>query len=181
MSTLLDLIQTKVDYVVQEATVVIRDIFCKYSNKYESIIATLCENLRVTGWARCLRSYDLDCGRMCWKNWQCRWVTRELPGGFSWWKHASKFSSVPYEIDVWGRISGKIKVRQFCVSELICLCIYIVYSVYIVYICVVCIYVCICSSFSQRGELFHLCWHLLEQACLAYTSGSQTLMSCRST
>ena len=45
MSTLLDLIQTKVDYVVQEATVVIRDIFCKYSNKYESIIATLCENL----------------------------------------------------------------------------------------------------------------------------------------
>ena len=49
VSTLLDLIQTKVDYVVQEATVVIRDIFCKYSNKYESIIATLCENLRVTG------------------------------------------------------------------------------------------------------------------------------------
>lgn len=80
MSTLLDLIQTKVNYVVQEAIVVIRDIFRKYPNKsvslvllhhvqadtfnlihvtvnqiffnpillscrYESIIATLCENL----------------------------------------------------------------------------------------------------------------------------------------
>ncbi|KAF3813077.1 hypothetical protein GH733_000009, partial [Mirounga leonina] len=43
--TLLDLIQTKVNYVVQEAIVVIRDIFRKYPNKYESIIATLCENL----------------------------------------------------------------------------------------------------------------------------------------
>uniref|UniRef100_A0A9J2Q7C6 Clathrin adaptor alpha/beta/gamma-adaptin appendage Ig-like subdomain domain-containing protein n=1 Tax=Ascaris lumbricoides TaxID=6252 RepID=A0A9J2Q7C6_ASCLU len=40
VSTLLDLIQTKVNYVVQEAVVVI-----KYPNKYESIISTLCENL----------------------------------------------------------------------------------------------------------------------------------------
>ena len=118
--------------------------------------------LRFSGWARRSSSYDLDCGRICWKNWQCRWVTRELPGGFSWWKHPSKFSSVPYEIDVWGRISGKVKVRQFCVSELIYLCIYIVCSVYIVCMCVVCIYVCICSFFSQRSELFHLCWYLLE-------------------
>jgi len=31
--------------VVQEAVVVIKDIFRKYPNKYESIIATLCENL----------------------------------------------------------------------------------------------------------------------------------------
>merc|ERR1711981_1157524 len=45
VSTLLDLIQTKVNYVVQEAIVVIKDIFRKYPNKYESIIATLCENL----------------------------------------------------------------------------------------------------------------------------------------
>jgi len=45
VSTLLDLIQTKVNYVVQEAVVVIKDIFRKYPNKYESIIATLCENL----------------------------------------------------------------------------------------------------------------------------------------
>uniref|UniRef100_A0A2K5E9W2 AP complex subunit beta n=1 Tax=Aotus nancymaae TaxID=37293 RepID=A0A2K5E9W2_AOTNA len=36
---------TKVNYVVQEAIVVIRDIFRKYPNKYESIIATLCGNL----------------------------------------------------------------------------------------------------------------------------------------
>ena len=45
VSTLLDLIQTKVNYVVQEAIVVIKDIFRKYPNRYESIISTLCENL----------------------------------------------------------------------------------------------------------------------------------------
>lgn len=45
VSTLLDLIQTKVNYVVQEAIVVIKDIFRKYPNKYEGIISTLCENL----------------------------------------------------------------------------------------------------------------------------------------
>ena len=45
VSTLVDLIQTKVTYVVQEAVVVIKDIFRKYPNQYESIISTLCENL----------------------------------------------------------------------------------------------------------------------------------------
>ena len=35
LSTLLDLIQTKVNYVVQEAAVVIEDIFRKYPNMYE--------------------------------------------------------------------------------------------------------------------------------------------------
>src|ERR1700753_323282 len=45
VSTLLDLIQTKVNYVVQEAIIVIKDIFRKYPNRYESIIATLCANL----------------------------------------------------------------------------------------------------------------------------------------
>ena len=45
VSTLLDLIQTKVNYVVQEAGVVIKDIFRKWPKKYESIISTLCENL----------------------------------------------------------------------------------------------------------------------------------------
>jgi len=43
--TLLDLVATKVSYIVQEATVVIRNIFRKYPNQYESIISTLCENL----------------------------------------------------------------------------------------------------------------------------------------
>jgi len=42
---LLELIQTKVNYVVQEAIIVIKDIFRRYPNRYESIIATLCENL----------------------------------------------------------------------------------------------------------------------------------------
>ena len=38
VSTLLDLIQTKVNYVVQEAIVVIRDIFRKYPNKYVKVV-----------------------------------------------------------------------------------------------------------------------------------------------
>ena len=42
---LLELVSTKVSYIVQEATVVIRNIFRKYPNRYESIISTLCENL----------------------------------------------------------------------------------------------------------------------------------------
>ncbi|OBS76260.1 hypothetical protein A6R68_17292, partial [Neotoma lepida] len=41
VSTLLDLIQTKVNYVVQEAIVVIRDIFRKYPNKYVKILVQL--------------------------------------------------------------------------------------------------------------------------------------------
>jgi len=45
VTVLLDLIQTKVSYVVQEAIVVIKDIFRKYPNKYESVIGVLCENL----------------------------------------------------------------------------------------------------------------------------------------
>lgn len=45
VEVLLELIQTKVNYVVQEAIIVIRDIFRKYPNRYESIIGTLCENL----------------------------------------------------------------------------------------------------------------------------------------
>lgn len=42
---LLELVSTKVTYIVQEATVVIRNIFRKYPNQYESIIGTLCEHL----------------------------------------------------------------------------------------------------------------------------------------
>ncbi|KAI9682712.1 MAG: hypothetical protein M1829_006699 [Trizodia sp. TS-e1964] len=45
INTLLELVSTKVSYIVQEATVVIRNIFRKYPNQYESIISVLCENL----------------------------------------------------------------------------------------------------------------------------------------
>mmetsp|Transcript_14940 Transcript_14940/g.52439 ORF Transcript_14940/g.52439 Transcript_14940/m.52439 type:complete len:932 (+) Transcript_14940:64-2859(+) len=45
VDALLELIKTKVSYVVQEAVVVIRDIFRKYPGKYEIIISDLCENL----------------------------------------------------------------------------------------------------------------------------------------
>mmetsp|Transcript_9414 Transcript_9414/g.27659 ORF Transcript_9414/g.27659 Transcript_9414/m.27659 type:complete len:889 (-) Transcript_9414:293-2959(-) len=45
ISVLLELIETGVNYVVQEAIIVIKDIFRRYPNRYEQIIATLCENL----------------------------------------------------------------------------------------------------------------------------------------
>ncbi|KAI9171114.1 AP-1 complex subunit beta [Paramyrothecium foliicola] len=45
INLLLELVATKVTYIVQEATVVIRNIFRKYPEQYESIIGTLCEHL----------------------------------------------------------------------------------------------------------------------------------------
>ncbi|KAL5072501.1 hypothetical protein RYX36_011485 [Vicia faba] len=45
ISVLLELIKIKVNYVVQEAIIVIKDIFRRYPNTYESIIATLSESL----------------------------------------------------------------------------------------------------------------------------------------
>ncbi|CAI8601290.1 unnamed protein product [Vicia faba] len=45
ISVLLELIKIKVNYVVQGAIIVIKDIFRRYPNTYESIIATLCESL----------------------------------------------------------------------------------------------------------------------------------------
>lgn len=45
IAVLVALVETKVNYVVQEAIVVIKDIFRRYPNQYEGIIGTLCENL----------------------------------------------------------------------------------------------------------------------------------------
>lgn len=45
VSALVQLLQNKVSYVVQESIVVIKDVFRRYPNQYESIIGTLCENL----------------------------------------------------------------------------------------------------------------------------------------
>lgn len=45
IDSLLELVATKVSYIVQEATVVIRNIFRKYPNRYESIISVLCQNM----------------------------------------------------------------------------------------------------------------------------------------
>jgi AP-1 complex subunit beta-1 len=45
VNVLIELIQTRVSYVVQEAVVTIKDIFRRYPNRYESVIAVLCENL----------------------------------------------------------------------------------------------------------------------------------------
>ncbi|GAA5964707.1 hypothetical protein JCM3765_004363 [Sporobolomyces pararoseus] len=47
ISVLLQLVTTKISYVVQEAIVVIKDIFRRYPNQYEGIIGTLCENLEL--------------------------------------------------------------------------------------------------------------------------------------
>lgn len=44
---LLELMKTKISYVVQEAIVVIKDIFRRYPSKYERVISILCENLDV--------------------------------------------------------------------------------------------------------------------------------------
>ena len=42
---LLDLVATKVNYVVQEAVCVIKDILRKYPHRYENVIPSLAENL----------------------------------------------------------------------------------------------------------------------------------------
>ena len=45
IKVLVDLIENKVTYVVQEAIVVIKDIFRRYPDKYEKIIPILCQSL----------------------------------------------------------------------------------------------------------------------------------------
>jgi len=45
VDVLLELISTKVSYVVQEAVVVMKDIFRRYPATYEGVIPTLCANL----------------------------------------------------------------------------------------------------------------------------------------
>ncbi|KAL7749680.1 hypothetical protein RI367_004908 [Sorochytrium milnesiophthora] len=45
IASLIELIKTKVSYVVQEAIVVVRDIFRKYPGRYEQLISTLCDYL----------------------------------------------------------------------------------------------------------------------------------------
>jgi vesicle coat complex subunit len=42
IETLLQLLETKITYVVQEVVVVIRDIFRRYPNQYERVIEILC-------------------------------------------------------------------------------------------------------------------------------------------
>ncbi|KAF8317857.1 clathrin binding protein [Clavulina sp. PMI_390] len=45
VNVLLELISTRVSYVVQEAVVVMKDIFRKYPHSYEAVIPTLCNSL----------------------------------------------------------------------------------------------------------------------------------------
>jgi len=45
IKVLVELIENKVTYVLQEAIVVIKDIFRRYPDRYEKIIPILCENL----------------------------------------------------------------------------------------------------------------------------------------
>ncbi|ANB15453.1 Apl1p [Sugiyamaella lignohabitans] len=45
IEALLELVSTKISYIVQEATVVIKNIFRRYPNRYESVISALCDNL----------------------------------------------------------------------------------------------------------------------------------------
>ncbi|KLJ09858.1 hypothetical protein EMPG_14718 [Blastomyces silverae] len=45
IETLIDLVNAKIPYIVQEATVVIRNIFRKYPNQYEGVIGTVIQNI----------------------------------------------------------------------------------------------------------------------------------------
>ncbi|KAL1956456.1 hypothetical protein VTO42DRAFT_7254 [Malbranchea cinnamomea] len=45
IETLLDLVNAKIPYIVQEATVVIKNIFRKYPNQYEGIIGAVIQNI----------------------------------------------------------------------------------------------------------------------------------------
>lgn len=45
IDTLLELVNAKIPYIVQEATVVIRNIFRKYPNQYETIIGNIIQNI----------------------------------------------------------------------------------------------------------------------------------------
>jgi AP-2 complex subunit beta-1 len=45
IDTLLDLVSAKIPYIVQEATVVIKNIFRKYPNQYEAIISTVIKQI----------------------------------------------------------------------------------------------------------------------------------------
>ena len=45
IEALLQLIDSKVTYVVQEAIIVIKDIFRRYPGKYEGVIPKLCESM----------------------------------------------------------------------------------------------------------------------------------------
>ncbi|CAJ1378128.1 unnamed protein product [Effrenium voratum] len=47
MNVLLELIETKVNYVVQESCVVVKDIFRKYPSRYEQVLSALCESMEV--------------------------------------------------------------------------------------------------------------------------------------
>jgi len=46
MNVLADCLKTKINYVVQESIIVIRDIFRKYPNQFEAILKDLCDNLK---------------------------------------------------------------------------------------------------------------------------------------
>jgi AP-1 complex subunit beta-1 len=60
-----ELIRTKIDYVVQEAIIVLKDIFRKYPNRYEGIIKDLCENLKALDNAESRGSMIWIIGQYC--------------------------------------------------------------------------------------------------------------------
>lgn len=51
MQALIELVRTKVDYLVQESVKVIKDILRRYPNRYESIIKDFCDNLKALNFA----------------------------------------------------------------------------------------------------------------------------------
>lgn len=51
MQALIELVRTRVDYLVQESVKVIKDILRRYPNRYESIIKDFCDNLKALNFA----------------------------------------------------------------------------------------------------------------------------------
>lgn len=51
VQALIELVRTKVDYLVQESVKVIKDILRRYPNRYESIIKDFCDNLKALNFA----------------------------------------------------------------------------------------------------------------------------------
>ena len=51
VQSLIELVRSKVDYLVQESVIVIKDILRRYPNRYESIIKDFCDNLKALNFA----------------------------------------------------------------------------------------------------------------------------------
>jgi hypothetical protein len=82
-----------VSYVVQEAVVVIKDIFRRYPNQYESIITVLCESLDTLDEPEAkVRTKKINLKN--WKNWNLG-MNAVGCSGLGWWKDRVALRCLP--------------------------------------------------------------------------------------